>query len=151
MVKLAVHPVDGVVAGVARGGEVRRDVVHGVRGVVVIVLVTRDAGRAGDVVVAADVAIRARPRGNVMRPGQGPAGGGVVERTIHPVDRVVTTGAGRREVGGDVVHGRLGIVVVVLVTRDASRIGNGVVIVDVAIGAGARGQGMAARQGEARL
>ena len=62
-----------------------------------------------------------------MRVRQGPASGGVIEHAIGPDDHVVAAFAGGGELGGDVVHRRLGAVVVGLVTRHAG--GGGDVVV----------------------
>jgi len=133
MIERAIHPVDRVVANLARRRKIGRNVVHRRLRVVVIVLVTTHTGGNSDVVVAVDVTIRALPRWNGMLSGQGPAGCGVIERAIHPVDRVMALLTGRREIGGDVIHGRRRVVVVLLVTTHTGGDRDVVVVIDVAI------------------
>ena len=52
--------------------------------------------------------------------------------------------ASGREIRARVIDGSLGVVVVGLVARNAGRYGDVVVVVDVAVGAGARGHGVLA-------
>jgi len=63
----------------------------------------------------------------------------------------MATLARRREVRPYMVYGSLGVVIVLLVATDASRIGDVVVVVDVAIGASPRRNGVQSGQREARL
>jgi len=84
MVELAVGPEHGIVAGLARGRECRRKVIHRRGCAVVILLVARHASRRCDVVIVVDVAIAALPRWHVVIAGQGEAGAIVVERRIQP-------------------------------------------------------------------
>src|ERR1035441_2849477 len=151
VIESAVHPVDGVVTGVAGRGKACLNVVHRRRGVVVVVLVAAHARSIGEVVVAIDVAVGAGARWHGVRTREGPAGGGVIERGIHPVGGVMAGGAGGGEMGPSVVHRRLRFVVVGLVTRNAGRVGDGVIVVDVAVGAGARRHRVRAGQRKARL
>lgn len=62
MVEGGVGPLDRIVARLAGCGERSRNVIHRSRRVVVIILVTTDASRVGDVVVIVDVAVGALPR-----------------------------------------------------------------------------------------
>ena len=103
---------------------------------VVIVHVTGRANRvcAGKVVVVVDVALRALGAGQV-EPGQRPAGGGVIEFAIGPQHRVMAVLARGGETQLDVVDGSRRRVVVVLVARYASCVGEIVVVVDVALAA----------------
>jgi hypothetical protein len=133
VIELAIGPEHCVMTILAGGGEAQLDVVNGSSGRVVVVQVTRDAGRVGEVVIVVDVALAALGRG--VRAGQREAGGGVIELTIGPQHRVMAILAGRGEAQLDVVNGRSGRVVVVLVTRYAGRIGEVVVVVDVALAA----------------
>jgi len=142
VIELAIHPVGRVMAVLARCREMPGHVIHRGFGVVVIVLVTADAGRHRDVVVAVDVAVRTGSRRNRMHSGQRPTRGGVIELAIHPVGGVMAILARRRELRGDVVYRSLGVVVIVLVTADARCHGDVVVVVDVAIGAGPRRNGV---------
>ena len=151
VIKRAIHPVDGVMAALAGGGEMGPNVVDRRLGVVVIGLVAADARSIGEVVVAIDVAVGAGARWHGVRTREGPAGGGVIERGIHPVGGVMAGGAGGGEMGPSVVHRRLRFVVVGLVTRNAGRVGDGVIVVDVAVGAGARRHRVRAGQRKARL
>lgn len=91
----------------------------------------RVAGRARQVVVIVDVTIRARAWRNNMRPGQRKAGLRVIELPVRPLNRVMTLRARRRE--ARVRYWSLRVVEVVLVTRDATRVRNVVVVVDVAV------------------
>jgi len=75
---------------------------------------------------------------------------GVIELAIRPLDRVVAGCTGGREMGGDVVR-IVRILVVRLVAAIAVRGQVFVIVVDVAVGAGARRYGMRAREGEAGL
>jgi len=58
----------------------------------------------------------------------------MVELAVGPLHRVMACGTGRRELRAHVINRSLGIVVVGLVTRDAIRIGDVVVVIDVAVG-----------------
>ena len=64
----------------------------------------------------------------------------MVELAVGPYHRIMTLLAGRRK--ADVVHRSGGRVVIVLVTTDAGRARQVVVVVDVAIGAQSRRYGM---------
>jgi hypothetical protein len=119
-----------------------------------IFLVARNAQRAVQVVVVVDVAVRARARGNSVTARQRETSLRVIELSIRPLHGVMTLFAGGREAG--VRHRTLRIVVVGLVARNASGIGNVVVVDTVAVrarpwrhgvrsGEGKRGLGMVER------
>jgi len=137
VVEGAVRPLHGVVAGFARRGESGRDMVHRRQGVVVVRLVTRDAGGAGQVVVVVDVAIGALARWHCVRSGQDESGAVVVERGVQPGAGAMALVAGLREVAGHVVRIRCALIVLE-VAGDAGRTGEVVVVIDVAVGASPR-------------
>ena len=114
---------------------------------VVVVLVATHASRCGDVVVVIDVAVRTLPRGHGVRPSQRESGGAVVEGCIQPTGGVVALLAGLREVRGHVVRIRRALEIL-QVTRHTSGAGQVVVVVDVAIDALPRGNGVRTRQNE---
>ena len=138
-------------AELTRRREVSGDVIHRRGRVVVVLLVTTHTGGNSDVVVAVDVTIRALPRWNGMLSGQGPAGCGVIESAIHPVDRVMALLAGRREIGGDVIHWRGRVVVVLLVATHTGGDRDVVVVVNVTIRALAWRHGVLPDEREAGL
>ena len=129
VIELAIGPLNGVMALFA--GSREAGVRHRRRGFIEIVLVARNARGVRDVVVVVDVAIDARPRRDGMGTRQVKAGLRVIELAIAPLNGVMALLAGRRDSG--VRHRRRGFVEFVLVARYASRIGDGVVVVDVAI------------------
>ena len=112
VVKLRVEPRGRIVARFARRREMRRRVVW-ICGAVVIRLMAGVTRRSRDVVVAIDVAISASPRWHRMQTCECPARRSVVELAVHPVDGVMAGFAGRRELGSNVIHRRLRVVVVV--------------------------------------
>ena len=114
------------------GGGVRR-----VGGTRVVFLVARVAQRAVQRIVIVDVAIGTEPRRHRVRAGQLEAGGRVVEGSVRPQDGVVAGLASRRERCGDVIHRRGRVVVIRLVAGHTGRRRQVVIVVDVAIGAGA--------------
>jgi len=73
----------------------------------------------------------------------------VIELAIGPGDRIVTTRARRGEVRPQVIDWSLRVVVVRLMARNAIRVRNVVVVVDVAIRALARWNRVRIIQGEA--
>ena len=132
--KRAIGPQHGIVARVASCRERGGDVIHRRRRGVVIRLMARDAGGAAQAVIVVDVAIGAQARGRGMRSREREAGGGVIERRIQPVHRVVTGITGLREIGSDVI----GVGRSLKVLEVAGYAGSGVetvVVGDVAIGA----------------
>ena len=84
--------------------------------------------RAVQVVVVVDVAVGARARGNSVDARQREASLRVIELSIRPLHGVMALFAGGREAG--VRHRDFRIVVVGLVARNASGIGNVVVVDD---------------------
>jgi len=139
----------GVVAGLARCRESRRNVVHWRGRGVVVVLVARHAGRAGQVVIVVDMTIRALPRGRRVRAAQGESSAVVVEGRIQPGSRVVALVAGLREVRRNVI--RVGRSLEVFqVAGNAGRAGQVVIIVDMAIRALPWWNGVHAGEGERR-
>jgi len=103
----------------------------------VIRQVARYAGRVGQVVVVLLVAVGALARGHGVHSRQGEAGGAVIELGIHPSRCVMTLFASGRETG--VRHGTGRTVEILLVARNASSVGDVVVVVDVAVRARSRG------------
>ena len=75
----------------------------------------------------------------------------MIERAIRPFDGVMALLAIRREMRAHVVHRRFGLVVIILMATDARGIGDGVVVVDVAVRTGSRRNRMRSSQGEAGL
>jgi len=134
MVEGGVSPGHGVMAHVAGGRKPQGDMVHRTKRVVIVGLVARDTGRAAQLVVIVDVALRALQCG--VGAGEGKAGGGVVELAVSPDHGVMATVASSGKTGCDVVHRADGIVVIGLVARDACGVGQLVVAVDVALGTG---------------
>ena len=98
MIEGAIGPLHGIVAGLARGGEIRRGVIHGSQSMGVISLVAGDARRAGQVVVVVDVAVGALARRNRVGIGQREAGAVVVKARIQPRTRVMALIAAEREI-----------------------------------------------------
>src|SRR5919109_587139 len=120
-------------AQVARLRETCRRMVW-IGGFVVISQVAGSACSVGQLVVIVDMALTALCAGE-MEPGQRPAGGGVIEFAIGPQHRVMAVLARGGEAQLDVVDGSRRRVVVVLVARYASCVGEIVVVVDVALAA----------------
>jgi len=150
VIKGGIGPQDRVVASVASQWERCRNVVHRSGRVVVVGLVTGDAGRAGQAVIIVDVTIRASTRRHGMRTSQRKSYTGVVEGRVQPVGGVMTGVAGLREVRADVV--RIGRALEILqVAVDAGRAGQAVIVVDVAIGTDARRNRMQAGERESRV
>ena len=116
-------------AGVTGGGETCRLVV-GVRSVVVIRHVTGAASCAGQVVVAVDVALRARERGVLS--GEWKPRARVIELPISPRIGVVTILASSRY-SGRLVIGIGGALIVLQMAGHTGGIGDVVVAVDVAL------------------
>ena len=112
--------------------EIRRDVVR-IVGVLEVRQVAGHARGAAQGVVVVDVAVGAEPRRHGMQAGQSKTGRGVVEHAIGPQVRVVALLAGGRESRCCVGHWGIRIVVIGLVARNAGRIRNVVIVVDVAI------------------
>ena len=129
MVEFRVDPRHRVMTGLARRRETC--VWHRADRIAVIVLVARNARRAGDVVVVVDVAIRTLPRRHRVRSGQWKCGLGVIEGRRLPRGRVVAEFASLREPALHVV--RVGRALEVFqVARNARCRRDVVVVVDVA-------------------
>ena len=112
----------------------------------VVLLVARITERAIESVVVVNVAVGARARRDSMRTRQRKAGGGVVELAVGPQHGVVALLTCGREPG--MRNRRGGAIVVSLVTADARRAGDVVVVVDVAIGTGSGWHGVSAAEWE---
>jgi len=112
--------------------------VRRIGGTRVVLLVARVARCAVERVVAVDVAVGAQAGRNRVRACQREACGRVVKRGVGPQSGVVTSFAGCRECGCDVIHRRLGVIVIRLMARDASGGRQVVIVVYVTIGTGAR-------------
>ena len=147
MVERRVRPVAGAMALLAGLGETRGDVV-GIRGPLEILQVAADARGGVERVVVVDVAIGTLPRRHCVQSRQWEPRRVVVEGRIRPSAGVVALVAGLREIGRDVIRvGRaLEILQVAGHTRSATQC---VVIVDVAIRALARRNGVQSSQHEA--
>ena len=107
------------------------------------------ARRRCQVVIIVDVAISTCARRHSVQAGQSEASRGVIELAVGPLNSVVALLTGGRESGVRYWRGR--VVVIGLVTADARDIGDVVVVVDVAIGALARRNGMGSAERESRL
>ena len=108
-----------------------------------------DAGAACKVVIVVDVAIGALARRHGVQAGQSKAGGGVIECRVGPRRCVMTLLASGREARVRYRRGR--VVEIGLVATDAGRIGDVVVVVDVAIGACARRHRVGSGERKSRL
>jgi len=106
-----IRPEDRVVAQLACRRESR--VRHGRGRIVEIRLMAGDAQRAIQRVVIVDVAVDALPWRHRVRPGQGEASGGVVERGVGPLHGVMALLARGREAGVWHRTGRVGEIVLV--------------------------------------
>jgi hypothetical protein len=91
------------------------------------------ACRAGQVVVAVDVAIGTLPRRRRVRPGQRESRAAVIEFAIRPKHAVVAGLTRSREMRSDVVHRRGCRVVVIHVASHAGGARQVVVVINVAI------------------
>ncbi len=150
VVKHAVRPENGVVAILAGGREVGLHVIYGRQRIVVIGLVTRDAGRVGDVVVIVDVTIGALPRRRGVCAHQRKSGLRVIKARRLPGRGRVADVASLREVPLHVIRIRSSVEILE-VTGNASRRRQVVIIVDVAVGALTRRDSMRAGQRESGL
>jgi hypothetical protein len=133
VIKAAAAPVCSAMALVTGGREARCHVIR-VGCALVVLQVTRYAGRVGtgEVVVTVDMTLRTLQR--QMGAGECKAGSGVVERPAPPVRCGVALFASLRESRGNVIWISR-ILVVSEVTGHANRVGAGelVVVVDVAL------------------
>ena len=124
--------------------EVRRHVI-GIRRSLVILQMAGDARCAREVVIIIDVAIGALPGRDRVHARQRKVGRVVVKRRVRPRCGVVALIASLRKTSGHVI--RIGGSLIVLeVAAHASRAGQVVIVVDVAIGAHARRHRMASSQ-----
>jgi len=147
MIELAVCPLDRIVALLAGGGEASMR--YRTFCILVVGLVARNARRIRDVVIIVDVAVRASSWWNRMGAGQWESGLGVIELAIRPLDRVMTLLARGRK--SRVRHRTLRVLVVGLVTRNARRIRDVVIVVDVAVRASSWWNRMGAGQRKSGL
>src|SRR5260370_40548898 len=92
------------------------------------------------------MAVRAVSRRHRVRTGQGPAGLRVIEFAVSPGHGVVAGFAGQGQAGLDVVYGTHRVVVVLLVAGNAGLLGELVITIDVAVGAGAGREGVGGGQ-----
>ena len=134
VVERGIGPLNRVVTRLARCGEARGDVIHRRQSVVVVRLMARDTGRAGQVVVVVHVTVGALPRRDRMRTRQREARAVVIESRIQPRSRAVALIAGLREIRRDVIRVRRPLKVLQM-AADAGARREVVVVVDVAIGA----------------
>src|SRR5215467_5049242 len=121
---------------VAGLGEIRADVV-GIGGALVVLEVAAHAGCGIQAVIVINVAIGALPRGNRVQSGERETRAAVVKGGIGPVGGGVALITGLREIRGDVI-GIGGALVILQVAGHTRRTREVVIVVDVAIGAGAR-------------
>jgi len=132
VIESRIGPHGCIVADFASGGKssrrVRRIVCAGI-----VFLMARIAQRAVQRVVIADVAVGANPRRHQVGSSQLEAGCRVIEGAVAPLHRIVASFAGGRECRRNMIHRRLGVVVVGLMAGDARRPGQVVVVVQVAI------------------
>ena len=89
MVKLSVDPKHCIVAGFAGRREARRNVIHRGSRVVVISLMARHAGRAGQVVIVVDVAVGTLSWRHGMGACQHESRAVVIECRVQPSRRAV--------------------------------------------------------------
>ena len=132
VVECGAHPAAGVVTGFASLRESAGNVV-GIRGSLEILEVASHARSAVQGVVAVDVAIGALSRRICVQAGQREASGGVIKLAIGPLHDVMALLTGCRETG--VRHRSGGAGEIFLVTGEARRAGQVVIVVDVAIDA----------------
>ena len=146
VIEFAVRPLDCVVAQIARRWETKLDMVDRSCCAVVVLQVARRTSGTRQVVVVVDVTVRAGSRWNGVRVREGETGRRMIELAVGPLDRVVTALTGCRESQLRVVDRRGCRVVVLQVARRASRCGQVVVVVDVAVEANARRVSVRIRQ-----
>lgn len=150
VVKRPVAPLDRIVAGLARRREICGSVVHRGDRVGVVVLMARNARRAGQAVVVVHVAIGTLPRRYRVRAGKGKSGAAVIECRIQPRSCFVALLAGLWEVRGDMV--RICRTLIILeVATDARVCRQVVIVVDMTIGALSRRDSMHSRQRKVRV
>ena len=139
----------GVARGASRGEYSGRGLMDRIGRVVVIRGVASVTGGRKSRVIAVDVATCAGHRR--VRPCQGEGGRAVIEFSVGPENSVVAELASSWEAGLDVIHRRSRRIVVIQVAGHAGSIGAGeaVVVVDVAISANSRRNGVSVREREA--
>jgi len=115
----------------------------------VVLLVARVAQRAIQRIVVVDMAIGTETRRHRVHARQLKSCRCMVESAIGPLNGVMAGFAGSWKRGGDVVHRRKSVRVIVLMARYAGRARQVVVVVNVAIGALARRNGVVTSQYEA--
>ena len=130
------------------GEELRLRGVARIGRVVVIGLMATNAGRRQRRVIVVDVAIGALPRRRRVRTGQRECGLVVIEGRIRPHRSVVAEFALLGEPGRYVVRIRSPLEILQM-ARYAGGTVQGIVVVDVAVGAQARRRDVGAGQGEA--
>jgi len=145
VVEVRIQPCGCAVARVAGLGEIPRYVVRVGRALVILQVASHTRG-AVQAVVVIDVAVGALPRRYGVHAGEGEAGGRVIELAIRPGNGVVTVRARSGEPGVWHWRGRVGVVG--LVATDAGRIGEIVVVVDMAVGTLPRRNGVGTGQGK---
>ncbi len=143
-----IQPGTCVVTLLAGLRKIRRHVIR-IGRALEILQVAGHARRTAQRVVVVDMAIYALARRNSVHSRKGEAGRGMIELAVRPQHRVVALLASGGESG--MRHGRGGVVVVVLMAAHASRAGDVVVVVDVAIRALARWDRMGPGQRESGL
>ena len=135
---------------VAKLAGLREAALHvvGIGRVLEILQVARYTSRGRDLVVVVDVAVRTGPRRHGVRAGQREVHRGVIERRRLPGGSRMAGLARLREIQGDVV--RVGRALKILqMAGDTRSAVQGVVVVDVTIGARARRHSVGAGQDEA--
>ena len=132
VIECGAHPTAGGVTGFASLRESASNVV-GIRGPLKIFEVARHARSAVQGVVAIDVTIGALSRRICVQAGQGEAGGGVIKFAVGPLHYVMALLTRCGESG--VRHRSRGTGEIFLVTGEARRAGQVVIVVDVAIDA----------------
>ncbi len=141
VIELAIGPLHGVVALLARGWEASMG--HGAGGLVVIVLVATDASGDGDAVIVVGVAIRALPRRYAVGTGERESGFRVIKLRGLPCRGVVASLTGLGESAGDVIWVRC-VLKILQVAGHASHGGQVVIVVDVTVGTLPRRHGVSA-------
>ena len=137
--------------GVALRTSLRKIRAHVIRigGALEILQVTRNASRVRQVVVVVDMAVGALAWRHRVPSRQREASGAVVKRRIGPGTRAVALGTGLRKIRAHVI--RIGGALEILqVTRNARRVGQVVVVVDVAVRALPRRHRVSTGQWESR-
>ena len=132
VVEGSVEPGRSAVARVTGLREIACNVIRIGRALKVLQVAT-DARGGVQAVVVIDMAVGAQSRRHGMHASQREAGGGVIELAICPGNGVVAIGACGRE--ARVRYRRDCLRVVILVATDAGRVGDVVVVVDMAVGA----------------